>query len=107
MFERLARIPCFEPWLKLPLLEAACTYRYHSNDNLPGFRRPEGQGRRPHRALACHWSLSGDGKRLECHWEVVAAGDDRLTEATRPALQLSSKPLVPQATVAEPDRFAG
>ena len=107
MFKRLARISCFEQWLKVPLLEAACTYRHHSNDNLPGFRHPVGQGLRPHRALACHWSLSRDGKRLECHWEVVAAGDDRQADTTRPTLPLPSPPLVSQAAVAEPDRVAG
>ena len=106
MFERLARIPCFEQWLKIPLREAACTYRHHSNDNLPGFRHPEGQGLRPHRALACHWSLSRDGKRLECHWEVAAAADDRQAD-TRPTLRPPSLPLVSQAAVAEPDRVAG
>jgi hypothetical protein len=107
MFKRLAKILCFEQWLKLPLREAACTCRHHSNDNLPGFRRPEGKGLRPRQALACHWSLSRDGKRLECHWKPVAAGDDRPTDTTTPALRVPSPPLVPQADVAEADRVAG
>jgi hypothetical protein len=43
----------------------------HSNDNLPGFRRPAGGQRlRPKLALACHWYLI-DG-RLECRWDIEA-----------------------------------
>jgi hypothetical protein len=42
----------------------------HSNDNLPGFRRPAEAGKRrsPTPALACHW-FNRDG-RLECHWQA-------------------------------------
>jgi hypothetical protein len=42
----------------------------HSNDNLPGFRRPVAAGKRrsPTPALACHW-FNRDG-RLECCWHT-------------------------------------
>ena len=40
----------------------------HSNDNLPGFRRPKGRRRIPTPALACHWIVR-DG-RLECRWQA-------------------------------------
>jgi hypothetical protein len=42
----------------------------HSNDNLPGFRRPAATGKRrpPSPALACHW-FDRNG-RLECQWQV-------------------------------------
>lgn len=41
----------------------------HSNDNLPGFRRPAGGRRlRPKLALACHWYANGG--QLECRWDV-------------------------------------
>jgi hypothetical protein len=46
----------------------------HSNDNLPGFRRPAGQCRSPKPALACHWYLV-EG-RLECRWQAEA--DDEM-----------------------------
>ena len=42
----------------------------HSNDNLPGFRRPKGQRRIPTPALVCHW-INRNG-RLECRWQVEA-----------------------------------
>ena len=42
----------------------------HSNDNLPGFRRPKGQRRIPTPALVCHW-FNHHG-RLECRWHPVA-----------------------------------
>ena len=45
----------------------------HSNDNLPGFRRPKGQRRIPTPALVCHW-FNRDG-RLECRWQAEP-GDD-------------------------------
>ena len=45
----------------------------HSNDNLPGLRRPKGQRRVPSPALACHW-INRDG-RLECRWQVEPNGD--------------------------------
>ena len=42
----------------------------HSNDNLPGFRRPAAMGGRrpPTPALASHW-FNCNG-RLECRWQV-------------------------------------
>ncbi|SHI08746.1 hypothetical protein SAMN05443248_8067 [Bradyrhizobium erythrophlei] len=45
----------------------------HSNDNLPGLRRPKGQRRIPSPALACHW-FNHNG-RLECRWQVEPSGD--------------------------------
>jgi hypothetical protein len=47
----------------------------HSNDNLPGFRRPAATGRRrsPTPALACHW-FDRNG-RLECRWQTESNGD--------------------------------
>ncbi|MBR0797907.1 hypothetical protein JQ615_21190 [Bradyrhizobium jicamae] len=65
MFEKLAKFRPFEPRRVTP---RAAVY---SNDNLPGFRRPE---RRRRRAPACHWILI-DG-RLECRWTVDDASGD-------------------------------
>ena len=63
MFAELAKIPLFQPRRAAPARRATM----HSNDNLPGFRRPVGGQRpRPNLALACHWYLV-DG-RLECRW---------------------------------------
>jgi hypothetical protein len=45
----------------------------HSNDNLPGLRRPKGQRRIPTPALVCHW-FNRNG-RLECRWQVEPHGD--------------------------------
>jgi hypothetical protein len=47
----------------------------HSNDNLPGFRRPAVTGRRrsPTPALACHW-FDRNGQ-LECRWLAETNGD--------------------------------
>ena len=44
----------------------------HSNDNLPGLRRPKGQRRIPSPALACHWIERGG--RLECYRHPAAGG---------------------------------
>ncbi|GKQ51369.1 hypothetical protein [Bradyrhizobium sp. Ce-3] len=65
MFEKLAKFRPFEPRRISP--RAAI----HSNDNLPGFRRPADR-RRP--TPACHWILI-DG-RLECRWTVEETGGD-------------------------------
>jgi hypothetical protein len=42
----------------------------HSNDNLPGFRRPAEAGKRrfPTPVLVCHW-FNRNG-RLESHWQA-------------------------------------
>jgi hypothetical protein len=45
----------------------------HSNDNLPGLRRPKGRRRIPTPALACHW-INRNG-RLECRWQAESNGD--------------------------------
>lgn len=67
MFTRLAEFRPFEPQrVAAPWDEAM-----HSNDNLPGRRRPAGERRSPPPALACHWYLNDRDGRLECRWEVV------------------------------------
>ena len=73
MFERLTKFGPFEPRRISP---RAAT---HSNDNLPGFRRPEGRRRRP--TPACHWVLI-DG-RLECRWTVEDNNPDQQRRAGR------------------------
>ena len=45
----------------------------HSNDNLPGLRRPKGRRRIPTPALACHW-IDRNG-RLECRWQAEPDGE--------------------------------
>jgi hypothetical protein len=45
----------------------------HSNDNLPGFRRPKSQRRIPTPALVCHW-FNRNG-RPECRWQAEPGGD--------------------------------
>ena len=45
----------------------------HSNDNLPGLRRPKGQRRIPTPALVCHW-FNRNG-RLECRWQAEPDAD--------------------------------
>lgn len=64
MFEKLAKFRPFEPRRLSPLVVTAT----HSNDNLLGFRRPEGRRRRPTPAPACHWILIDN--HLECRWTV-------------------------------------
>jgi hypothetical protein len=51
----------------------------HSNDNLPGFRRPKGQRRIPSPTLACHW-INRNG-RLECRWQTEPAAPAAREEA--------------------------
>jgi hypothetical protein len=67
MFTRLAKFRPFEPQREMPRWCEAM----HSNDNLPGRRRPAGKRRSPPPALACHWSLSDSDGRLECYWETA------------------------------------
>jgi hypothetical protein len=52
----------------------------HSNDSLPGFRRPAATGKRrsPSPALACHW-FDRNG-RLECRWLAETNDDAPLGE---------------------------
>ena len=67
MFNKIATFRALEARRLAP----APIVAMHSNDNLPGFRRPAaGQRLRPKLALACHWYLVGG--RLECRWELKA-----------------------------------
>jgi hypothetical protein len=50
----------------------------HSNDNLPGFRRPKGRRRIPTPALVCHW-FNCNG-RLECRWQAESSGDAPISD---------------------------
>lgn len=78
MFEKLARFRHVQPQrMALPLHATA-----HSNDNLSGFRRPQGSRRIPPPALACHWSLI-DGM-LTCHWRVESLGGTTADEPDQP-----------------------
>jgi hypothetical protein len=72
MFTRLAEFRLVQSRRTAPGPREAFT---HSNDNLPGLRRPAAAGRRrsPTPALACHWfDRSG---RLECCWQVETNDD--------------------------------
>jgi len=81
MFKRLAkssladfRLAGFRPLQPRHIaLREASFVDTHSNDNLPGLRRPKGQRRIPSPALACHW-INRNG-RLECRWQVEPNGD--------------------------------
>jgi hypothetical protein len=64
----------------------------HSNDNLPGFRRPVATGRRPSPtpALACHW-FDRNG-RLECRWQAESFDETSVEEPEGPhALSFPAK----------------
>jgi hypothetical protein len=79
MFKRLAKSGLVKLWPVQPqriapgLHMVSCSNAPHSNDNLPGFRRPAAAGKRrvPTPALACHW-LNRDG-RLECRWQAESS----------------------------------
>ena len=81
MFARLAKFRGFELWPIVPRREVVRLQPLHCNDNQPSHRRPEARGSRSRQTLSCHWSLSRDGQRPECRWEVAAdpsnAGDPR------------------------------
>ena len=94
MFERLAKFRSIAQWLKVPLSEPVRSHKVRSNDNQPGFVRPEGRGQRRHQALACHWFLSPDGRHLQCRWERAASGD-RSIAARGGSPQVASPPLAP------------
>jgi hypothetical protein len=69
----------------------------HSNDNLPGFRRPAAAGRRrsPTPALACHWfDHSG---RLECRWLAETNGDTPIGDINEDPTTRFSSPLPTQS----------
>jgi hypothetical protein len=68
MFRKIAKLRPLETWRIAPGTRVSV----HSNDNLPGFRRPAGCRRpRPNQTLACHWRLV-DGQ-LECRWNIESA----------------------------------
>jgi hypothetical protein len=71
MFTRLARIRRVGLRHLVPMAGDVI----HSDDDLPGFRRPAATGRRqaPPPALACHW-LNRNG-RLECCWQAETNSD--------------------------------
>jgi hypothetical protein len=94
MFERLAKIRSVAQWLKAPPGKLVYSYPAYSNDNRPGFRRPDGRGLRPHQALACRWSLASGGRRLECRWELTAASGQSAGNRTG-SPHLIGPPLVP------------
>ena len=75
MSRKLAKFRPFKPQCMTPSTVAAT----HCNDNLPGFRRPEGRGRRP--IPACHWILIDD--HLECRWAVNGDNPDQQRRAGR------------------------
>jgi hypothetical protein len=70
MFTKLAEFRLVQSRRPAPGLGQAIT---HSNDNLPGLRRPKGRRRIPTPALACHW-IDRNG-RLECRWQAEPDGD--------------------------------
>lgn len=71
MFEKLARFRQASPRRVVEPQRISLRAAIHSNDNLPGFRRPADR-RRP--TPACHWVLI-DG-RLECRWTIDDTGGD-------------------------------
>jgi len=81
MFTRLAKFRLVQPWRIAPgpceamFSKDMVSRNMHSNDNLPGFRRPAATGKRrsPSPALACHW-FDRNG-RLECRW-LAEPNDD-------------------------------
>jgi hypothetical protein len=91
MFEKLARFRPFEP-RQTPW--TAC----YSNDNLPGFRRPEGRRQRPTPAPACHWVLI-DG-RPECRWTVEDTIESSIGDLDQ--LRRTDRPAGPRPTLAHP-----
>ena len=80
MFKRLAKSGLadftfggFLQPLRMAQRGAGFSIASHSNDNLPGLRRPRGQRRIPTPALACHW-FDRNG-RLECRWQAEPDDD--------------------------------
>ena len=79
MFKTLAKTRLLNFWPVQPQRIAPLLHKVrlsnvtHSNDNLPGFRRPKGRRRIPSPALACHW-INRNG-RLECRWQAEPGGD--------------------------------
>jgi hypothetical protein len=79
MFKTLAKSGLAKFWpvqpqrIALGPHEVGLSNATHSNDNLPGFRRPKGQRRIPSPALACRW-IDRNG-RLECRWRAEPRGD--------------------------------
>ena len=91
MFEKLAKFRPFEP-RQVPRVA------FYSNDNLPGFRRPEGRRQRPTPAPACHWVLI-DG-RLECRWIVEDTIESSINDLDQQ--RRVDRSAGPRATIARP-----
>src|ERR1700680_3984360 len=90
MFTRLAEFRLVRSRRTAPGPRQAFTHCQaftHSNDNLPGLRRPEGRRRIPTPALACHWLKRTGG--LECRWQLETSADAPIagadTDAARQA----------------------
>jgi len=70
MFEKLAKFRLVKPRHMAPhWLEAV-----HSNDNMPGRRRPASRRPSSRPVLACHWVFI-DESRLECRWTVESVDE--------------------------------
>ena len=94
MFTRLAEFRLVRSRRTAPGPRQAFTHCQaftHSNDNLPGLRRPAvvGKRRAPTPALACHW-FNRDG-RLECRWQVETSGDTPIGGIDHPEHRTTSR----------------
>jgi len=91
MFKRLAKFRPFEP---RRVAARGCGIM-HSNDNLPGLRRPAGERQSPPPALACHWYLNESDGRLECRWETADLEEGQsVTQVLWPTKPTRRTPLV-------------
>ena len=85
MFKRLAissladfELGGFRQRRRVALQGAGSFNEIHSNDNLPGLRRPKGQRRIPTPVLVCHWSNRNG--QLECRWQIEPSGDGPIND---------------------------
>jgi hypothetical protein len=100
MFTRLAKFRTFKPQRVMPLWGKTV----HSNDNLPGRRRPAGERRSPPPALACHWYLNESDGRLECHWETTDLEEGSVGHLGRylwATQKYRARPAVPHRSLAQ------
>ena len=94
MFERLAKFRGIAQWFKTPLGRLVRLQDVYSNDNRPGFGRPDGRGLRPHQALACHWFFVPGGRGLECRWQPATA-EEQPAEGRGRSAYVAGPALVP------------